>query len=124
MLASFQAFSSALIIFSSSGMLPRSSGQPVGPVLSRNVGKYRTTPRNIPEESRSEAVCLSHIMPNGVFRIVPRLRTGQSWVRVPEETKDFYLLQTVQTGPGAHRSSYLKGIRGVFPGSEAVGARS
>ena len=88
-------------------LLTLRSGQLVGPVLTRNVGKYQSTPRNVPEERRSRGVCLSHIMLNGVVGIVPRVRAGQSWVRIPAETTDFYLLQTVQTCPGVHRCSYL-----------------
>ena len=88
-------------------LLTLRSGQLVGPVLTRNVGKYQSTPRNVPEERRSRGVCLSHTMLNGVVGIVPRLRAGQSCVRIPAETKDFYLLQTVQTYPGVHRCSYL-----------------
>jgi len=68
------------------GYLTLRSGQPIGPLLSRNVGKYQSTPRNIPEERRSQGLCLSHILLNGVVGIVPRLRAGQSWIRIPAET--------------------------------------
>jgi hypothetical protein len=40
----------------------------------------------------------------------------------PDRGKDFSLLISVQTGCGAHRSSYPMGIGGFFLESKAAGA--
>jgi len=103
------------------GLLTLRSGQRVGSVLSRNVGKYQSPPRNVPEERRSQGLCLSHMLLNGVVGVVPRLWAGQSWVRIPVETY-VYLLQTAHTDPRAHRYSYLKDIVMFFVGVKVVGA--
>jgi hypothetical protein len=52
-------------------------------------------------------------------------RYATSWmigVRVPAGTGNFSLHHRVQTGSGAHPSSYAMCTRGSFPGSKAAGA--
>jgi hypothetical protein len=50
------------------------------------------------------------------------LRAGCSGVRVPAEAANFSLHHRVQTGSGAHPTSYPMGTRVSFPGGKAVGA--
>jgi hypothetical protein len=52
------------------------------------------------------------------------LRTGWSGVRVPAGAGNFSLHHRVQTGSGAHRSSYPMGARDSFPGVKRPGRES
>jgi hypothetical protein len=42
----------------------------------------------------------------------------QGWGSIPGRGKSFYLLHSVQTGPGAHPASYTMGTMGSFPGAK------
>ena len=55
--------------------------------------------------------------------IVTVLRTERSAFRVLVGLRSFSLLQNVQTGSGAHPTSYIRGTGGLLPGGNSAGSR-
>jgi len=53
---------------------------------------------------------------NYTVDIASVLQAGRNGVRIPAGTRDFFLLQNVQTGSGAHRASYLMGTEALSRG--------
>jgi hypothetical protein len=51
-------------------------------------------------------------------------RTARIQGYIPGRAKGFSLLRDVQSGSGAHPTSYKKGTGGCFPGGKAAGAWS